>query len=85
MGLPINLQLFILLFWTVSGGMLGALFHHHKGHSAVSGFIGGALLGPVFVWLMLLVSAPPKCPECAEVVKSEARRCKHCGAALAAE
>jgi hypothetical protein len=72
-----------LLVWAVFGGLIGAWIHQRKGHSPVTGLIGGLMLGPVLVWLMWLVSAAKKCPACAELVQPDAKVCKHCGHQIA--
>jgi hypothetical protein len=73
----------ILFFWAI-GGFIGYAAAQKKGFSTVGGMIGGFLLGPIFAWLLFLVSGVTgddqraKCPHCAEFIKLEARVCKHC-------
>jgi hypothetical protein len=83
------LALFIIAL--VSGLITGAIFDH-KGRSAGSGFALGFLVPVVGLVIALVVSATPersaanavasgtgkKCPQCAEVVPSEARVCRFC-------
>ena len=72
------------LFWALVGGIIGTIINVKKGWNGPVGFLGGALLGPVLVWLLLLTPENSeglgnrKCPYCAEMVKKEASVCKHC-------
>jgi len=72
-----------LIFWAAIGAAVGAAIGERKGRVDY-GLCAGALLGPLG-WM--LVAASPgkpsamglrKCPSCAEFVKKEALKCKHC-------
>ncbi len=73
-----------VFFWAIVGGVMGAVINTKKGYSGLVGFLGGALLGPVLVWLFLLGGdnkkglGLKKCPYCAEWVKKQATVCKFC-------
>lgn len=64
-----------------------------KGREGGSGFLLGFLLGPIGILIVAILSPNTKaledselrsgirkrCPDCAETVLKEARKCKHCG------
>lgn len=81
-----------LIIWIVCGIIAGAVYSN-RGRSGISGFLIGVLLGPLGI-ILALVSKPntqelesrslasgdlKKCPNCAELVRGDARVCKHCG------
>jgi hypothetical protein len=72
------------VFWGLVGGVIGAVIASRKGYFGLLGFIAGAALGPIFIWLLLLSSPnrrglrQKKCPYCAEWVRREAVVCKFC-------
>jgi predicted amidophosphoribosyltransferase len=49
--------------------------------SALASFWGSVFLSPfaVFVYLLFAGKGGKVCPKCAEYVKKEAVKCKHCG------
>lgn len=84
-----------LLVWLLFG-IASAVVASNKGKEGCAWFILGCLLGP-FGLILALVSKPDqrrldnqaistglsqKCPECAELVRAEARKCRFCGAEL---
>ena len=85
----------ILIIWVVCG-IIAAAIASNKGDSGCFGFILGILLGPIGVIIALLSSPKQakldervlksgkmkKCPACAELVKAEATKCRHCGETL---
>ena len=79
-----------LLLWVIVGGLVGAFIGERKGRAG-QGAILGIILGPIG-WLVVGLGPDynqakdtKKCPFCAELVKPEAKVCKHCGRDLAVE
>ena len=82
----------LLVIWLAMGA-IAAIIMTNKGRSGCGGFALGFLLGPFGIILALVVSSDQhemtkraelaggmrKCPDCAELVKAEARKCRFCG------
>lgn len=79
-----------LFLWLLCG-LAAAGIYRSKGRSYVTALLAGFLLGPVAVLLALLTPADAagqerqalrggskKCPQCAELVKTEATVCRFC-------
>lgn len=88
----------IWFFWIALSFVVGA-FSRSKGHSFAAGLVFALLLSPVIAGLVVAIRKPNtaelerralgggavrKCPACAELVKADAIKCKHCGADLPA-
>ena len=85
----------ILVFWIMCGIATSMIFKT-KGQNPVAGFFLGAILGPFGILFALIWSKNEgeieqraitsgslrKCPDCAEMVKVEARKCRFCAAEL---
>ena len=82
----------ILILWVVFGVIAG-IIASGKGRSGCGGFALGFLLGPFgIIWALLMKTDQAKvdnkaiksgemkkCPACAELVRAEATKCRHCG------
>ena len=68
---------FVVFFWALWIA-IGVTAAQKRGFSVVMGVIGGFLLGPLCFLMFFVTDKRPKCPQCAEAVKPEARVCKHC-------
>ena len=84
-----------LIVWVVCG-IAGAMIASRKGRSVEGWAVLCFLLGPLGVVLALVASRDEagletqalesgdsrKCPQCAEVIKAEATKCRYCGSEL---
>jgi sugar phosphate permease len=86
MGWPI---VFVLLMINVVLCVAIAGYAEKKGKSWAAYFLLSALLSPVFGFLFAWAAddrpegaGKKRCPDCAEWVRSEALKCRHCGSDL---
>lgn len=86
-----------LVIWLLFG-IASMMVANSKGRSGCGWFLLGVLLGPfglLFAFIAPSLKKAPvdpeaptpethvRCPDCKELVRKDARKCKHCGAALA--
>ncbi|BFL82429.1 hypothetical protein L5M43_05130 [Shewanella sp. SW36] len=89
--------MFMFLGWLILAILVG-VYANTKGRSGVGFFLLAVILSPLIGFIIALVISPvkgvieanaiqsgdmKKCPDCAELVKAEAKICKHCRAELA--
>jgi hypothetical protein len=78
-----------ILLGNVLFGGISSLIAHSKSRNALGWFLVGCLVGPFALLVVLLPMAlregsTRKCPQCSEVVRSDARICRYCRSALSA-
>ena len=92
-------EFFLLLLLLAFIGLINIPIAQSRGRSLVRWFFLGFLLGPIgFILLLFMPKTQTKkdeealdrgelrkCPSCAELVKSEAVKCRHCGDPLNVE
>lgn len=86
-----------IVLWFVLSILVG-LYANSKGRSAIAYFLLSMALSPVVGMALAIIAEPDidviekkaisagkfrKCPYCAELVKKEAKICKHCGKEVA--
>lgn len=87
-----ELFVFSAPFWIVMGAIV-AMIAHSKGQASAAWFFYGLLIWPIALVHILIKPADravtderavqagiaTRCPHCAEMIKLQARVCKHCG------
>ncbi len=83
----------VIVFWLLFSVFV-AMYAHNKGRGTFKALLVSLLFSPLigFIVVALLENQVndrlleygdlKKCPSCAELVKSEALKCKHCGTEL---
>lgn len=86
------MELYCLVFWLICG-VIAYYIYQGKGRAGLWGFLVGFMLGPLGIVYALARSTDTEraerlavesgeakwCPYCGELIRYEARVCKHCG------
>lgn len=90
------IKIMVIVMWLVFAILVG-VYASSKGRSGFGFFLIAIILSPLIGLIIALVVAPnnkviddkaldsgdmKKCPHCAELVKAEAKICKHCQSEL---
>lgn len=72
-----------LAVWILASVAVG-YYGHTLGRSPAAFFFGSIFFSPLFVGLFGMATGSDlvRCPECAEKVHKDAKKCKHCGSSL---
>lgn len=80
-----------ILLWLFFAVVVGT-YAERRGRSGMKWFFLSLLFSPVLMGILVLALGPAdpdssdnrrvRCPDCRELVRTDARKCKHCGTAL---
>jgi hypothetical protein len=83
-----------IFFWLFFSLLVGVLAHK-RGRVGFGWFVLSVMLSPLLMGLLVLVlrdasqpvtqadnSPQIRCPDCRELIRADARKCKHCGTVI---
>lgn len=78
------MEIFVIILLAFLFGLIPAVIADKKGHSFLAWWAFGTLLLIVALPVVFFVEdrSGKRCPECAEWVKRDAKKCRHCGASF---